>query len=155
MPISRIRLYTSKLLGEFLAMAVFCFISIMSIIPLCALHGIDVRNSRIVQLLILCLLFGLSLTSCALAVSAFVSEKGHVYFTVGGFLFVSYVANIVANISPGFSWLKHISFFYYFTSADVLTGHSIPIPSLIFFIATILASSVFGLWIFRNRDIPV
>ncbi|HMS25638.1 MAG TPA: ABC transporter permease subunit [Acidimicrobiia bacterium] len=155
MPVSRIRLYVSKLLGEFCAMALFCAVSIMCIIPLCALHGIDVHISRIVLLFAICLLFGLTLVSLALFVSATTTEKGHVYFAVGGLLFASYVANIVAIISSNFSWLKHFSIFHYFASFDVLTGKSISISSLVFFLLVIVVSTVFGLWRFRNRDIPV
>ncbi len=155
MPVSRIRLYISKLLGEFLAIALFCVVSILSIIPLCALHGIDVHVSRILMLVVVCILFALMLVSLSLAVSATASEKGHVYFAVGGFIFVSYVANIVASISTGFSWLKHVSIFHYFKSVDALAGRSISSTSIIFFLGVIIVTSGYGLWKFRNRDIPV
>ncbi len=155
MPLSRTRLYMSKFFGQLLALCVFCVVSIPCIIPLCVVHDIDVDVSNIFSLTLLCFLFGLSVMSFSLCISAATSDKGHVYFTLGGVLFVSFVANIVANISTGFSWLKHFSIFNYFSSFDVLTGESISATSYAFFLCVAAISTVAGLLIFRRRDLPV
>lgn len=155
MPISRMKLFISKLLGEFLAMLIFCSISILSIILLCELHGIEVNVGRILNLALLCFIFGITLVSASFAVSASVSEKGVVYFSLGGALFVSYISNIVANISSNMSWAKYFSVFHYFSTYEVLSGDPIRLTSILFFSALTLISIVLGIFSFRSRDIPV
>ncbi len=155
MPISRTKLFMSKLIGEYLAMILFCLVSVLSIIPLCALHDIDLHISRIFLLTVLAILFGVTLVSFAFAISALVSEKGHVYFTVGGLLFVSYVINIVSSVSDNFSGLKYVSIFHYFAPFEILSGKIIPAISILVFLMLSVISAIVGSFVFRNRDIPV
>ena len=155
MPISRAKLFMSKLIGEYIAMALFCVLSILSIVPLCALHGINLHISRILLLSVLAFIFGFALVSFAFLISAFASEKGHVYFTVGGILFISYVANIVANISDSFSSIKYASVFHYFAPFEILSGKSIPVSSIVVFASLCILFALVGMLKFRNRDIPV
>jgi ABC-2 type transport system permease protein len=155
LPITRVRLYVAKLIGGLISAVVFCMVSIFMIIPVCAIFSIEVKVDRIAALFLICVLFVKALYSLALLVSSFASEKGRVYFAMGAFVLVSYVGNIVANISDGFSWLKHVSIFYYFDTFGVLKGEFIPVRSWIFFVAVTLFAIIAGSAKFYKRDISV
>lgn len=155
LPIPRTRIYISKIIGGLSAVFVFCTISIFSILPICFAYGIEIRVSRILILYVLCLLFSSSVFSSALFVSSFVSEKGKVFFSVGGVLLISYLGNIVANISSGISWVKNFSIFHYYDPIDVLTTGNIELSSIVFFVFLVLLTLTIGLYRFRSRDISI
>jgi len=155
LPISRIKIFISKFLGNWSALFVFCCISIFSIAPICLIFGIEIEVSKVYILFVHGLLFATTVLSVGLLFSAFLSEKGKVFFSVGGILLVSYIANIVANLSSGFSWLKHFSIFYYYDTLELLDSGKLNSSSVIFFSAVSLISISFGLWKFRQRDIGI
>lgn len=155
LPISRSRIYFAKFIGGMVSILVFCFFSIFSILPFCALYNIDIKAGNISMLFLLCVLFCCSIFAMSLFFSAYVSEKGKVYFAVGGILIVSYVANIVALISDGFYWLRHFAFFHYFTSFDALNTGTITWGSIFFFLGLTFISTALGMWKFINRDISI
>lgn len=155
MPFSRIQLFISKVIGGLLAIFIFCTVSVFSILPMCFVYGIDVKVPRIVSLYVVCLLFSVTVYLLAIGVSSYVSEKGKVFFSVGGVLLISYLGNIIANISSGFSWVKSFSIFHYYDPIDVLTTGNIEISSIIFFILVATISLVAGSYRFRVRDISI
>ncbi|MFN8015987.1 MAG: ABC transporter permease subunit [Acidimicrobiia bacterium] len=155
LPVSRIKLFFAKFIGTWLSVTLFSFVSILSIIPICMAYSIDVHVENIFTLFLLTLLFSTSLLCVTIAFSAFFSEKGKVYFSVGAVLLISYAINIFALLSKTFSFLKYGSIFHYFDTLSALSDSKISISSLIFFIAVTLISLPIGVTTFKNRDISI
>jgi ABC-2 type transport system permease protein len=155
LPETRLRLFLSKVFGGMIPIALFSFVSTFCILPLCWAYSIHIDFAHVFMLFLICLLVAATVHSFAIAVSASTSDKGHVYFIVGGVVLGSYVANIVAHLTHTFIWLKHISLFNFFIPRDALANGTIHSTSLVFFAVVIIVSLTLGFIQFRQRDIMV
>jgi len=155
LPVSRVKIFITKFLGSWISILVFCFISVFSIFPICLTYGIDIKSGNIEVLFLVCIAFSALVFAASLLVSTLVSEKGRVYFAAGGFILVSYVANILAILSDGLSWLRYFSIFHYFNAADAIVRGNISFTDMLFFLLVSLVCFFAGLWKFTNRDISI
>lgn len=155
LPLTRTKIYLSKLIGCLIVAFIFCLISLLGTIPICWVYSIDLQIKNILLTILLCVFLTLAMTSFSIAISAGANERGHLYFIVGAVLIVSYVFNIVSSLAPNFSWLRKISLFYYFSAPESLSRASIHLSSFVFFTVVAIASSFIGIIQFKKRDIPV
>ena len=155
LPIKRINIYVAKFIGSFVSVFLYVSISIFSMIPLCLLHSIDISASKVFKVFIICLLFATALLSASMMFSSIFSEKGKVFFSVGGILIISYVINVFALLSDSYSWLKLLSVFHYFDATKTLSKGLLSTTSIIFFIIVIIISLPIGAIQFNKRDISI
>ena len=101
-PISRIKLFFSKYIAGAFNVFVFTVVSILSVVPLAAMHGIEYNPDIFIIMTVLGLLFGLAVFSVSMLASSIFSEKSKANFTVGGLLMASYVINILSTF-PSFT----------------------------------------------------
>lgn len=152
-PISRARLFAGRYLFGVCAMVLFVVVSVFAVLPLAALHGVDVVAGRFLFIAALGALFGLAVFSVSLLVSALVSERGRVSMIMGGLLVVMYVLNVVAALKENLSDLRYLSFFHYFDYQTVLTKGTITATSIWVFSAVIVVSTIAGVLLWKRRDV--
>jgi ABC-2 type transport system permease protein len=154
-PISRTKLFFARYLAGLLNIAAFCAFSILAIIPLATLQGVEVNNTGIFALTLISFLFVWAVYSITFAASAIFSEKSKVAFVGGGFLILMYVANILAGLEEKLSNLQYLSFFHYYNPANAIEEATFVEYSLYVYGGVILIASLIALFWFNKRDIAV
>lgn len=155
LPISRTKIYVSRLLAGIVIVTIFSAISILSAAPIAELYNISYKFDNFVSLFLLACTFGYAVLGISLLFSAIFSEKGKAIFATTGLLIGMYVLFIVSALQEKLSDLKYISFFYYFSPSKVLAHNTVPENAHLVFISVfVLASLLAGYW-FNRRDISV
>lgn len=155
LPLERWRIFVAKYATGLITIGVFTAVSVFGVIPLAAAYNIPSHLGILASAWILTSLFMWAVYSLALAVSAWVSDKGTVYAITATLLILTYVIYITALISDNLSGLKYYSLFYYFDTADVLaTGHIMSRTWAVFGTIIILATAL-AAWRFNQRDASV
>jgi ABC-2 type transport system permease protein len=154
-PVSRLRLFMSRYLAGILVLVAFSATSVLSVIPLKALYGVEYANRPFWVMTALCFFFGWAVLSVGFLFSAWASEKGRVFFGVGSVLVLMYVVNIVATLKDGLQEARYISFFYYFNPSKALV-HAASVPGTFWvFGGVAVAATLLAAWRFQKRDIAV
>lgn len=154
-PVSRLVIFFSRFFTGCIVLLAFNAVAIFSVIPFAELHGINYRLGHFATLYLMATLFGLAVLALALFFSAVFSEKGKVYFAVGGILIVMYVFRIIAAFSDVWDWLKYASFFHYFDPNRALVENEVSGVAAAVFLAVAAAAVAAGAWRFVKRDIAV
>ncbi len=153
LPISRLKIYFSKYIAQFISVALFISFTILIIIPLTWLFGQTSSIQHVLEVAALAMFFMSAILSAIFCLSALLSDRSRVYMIAGGLLLVMYVANVVAALKPSWSWLHHESIFYYFNTQELLSkGQLKPESFVIFFVASVVFVAI-GALIFNKRDI--
>jgi ABC-2 type transport system permease protein len=152
-PISRMRIYWSKVLAGVIANFLYILFSVVSYIPIATAAGIDFNKTSFILLAEVGYILGLAIFGIGMFFSSVVSEKGKALFLTVAVFIVMYVAYIAALLNTNLEKLKYISFLYYYDYSSILTTAKV-------FSATwpILAGSfgffaLAGLIWFNKRDI--
>ncbi len=151
-PISRLKIFFGKYLAGLTILIVFTLVSIYSTLPILSAYNIDYNVKSFNMLALLGFLFGLAIYSIAILLSAIFSDKGKVYFVMGGLLMVMYVLNIIAGLKENLSDLKYFSFFYYFNSNQALIHQTIDNWAYLVFGGTALVCTILAAIWFWRRD---
>lgn len=155
LPISRIKIFISRLLAGVLVVTIFSAISILSVAPIADLYDIGYKFSHFWSLFLLACTFGYAVLGISLLFSAIFNEKGKAIFATTGLLIAMYVLFIVSALKENLSDLKYISFFYYFSPSKVLAHNVVPENAfLIFILIFFISSAAAGYW-FNKKDVAV
>ncbi len=151
-PISRLSVFTSKLISGALIVLVFVIISILVVLPLSTFSNISVIALNFYKLTFLGYLFGLAIFGISMFFSAIFSEKGKAIFATVGLLILMYVINIVSLLKDSLENIKYFSLFYYFNYTDVLVHGKLLNLNILVFLVTFLFSSFLASAYFVKRD---
>ncbi len=154
-PVSRLRIFGAKYLVGVFALVVFAFVSVFSVVPLAALHGVDYIFGNHVSVAVIAVLFGWAVFSMAILFSALFAERSRVYMATGGVLLVMYVLNIAAAMKEDWDSLKFASFFHYYDYNDALIRNTLDATDVLVFAAVALGCTLVGAWWFSRRDVAV
>ena len=154
-PVSRLKIFFGRYMVGIVGLIVFTFFSVFSLVPLAAIYDVDIGFSNVLKLSIITFLFGLTVLSLSMLLSAIFSEKNRVYMFVGGFMVIMYILNIVALIKESIDYLKYSSFFHYLDTNGALILDSIGNTSIIVFSTCAIVFTIIGAWWFNKRDIAV
>ncbi len=155
LPIERGEILLAKYLAGLVTIAVFCAVSVYSVIPLAAAYSIPSHFGTLTNTWVLTSLFMWAIYSFGLMLSTIFSEKSKVYAVSGAIIVASYALYIIALISSGAAYLRYASPFYYFDTQKVLGGSPLPLTSIAFFTAVIIVTSSVALAYFNKRDMYV
>ncbi len=155
MPISRLKIFVSKYLAGIAVLFVFCAFSILSLLPLASLIGLDINTQNVWLVMLISFLFGWVVFSAGLMVSSFASERSKVYFTLGGGLLVMYVINIVSGLIEAAEKLQYASIFYYYAPSDALVKGEVDSLAIVIMASTAIVCTAIGAIAFTRRDISV
>jgi ABC-type transport system involved in multi-copper enzyme maturation permease subunit len=150
-----LKLFLAKYLSGMGILTVFTVVSVFSIIPLAALHGVEYKIESFAAVALIVFLFGWSVFSVAMMFSSLFSEKGKVYMACGGTLLAMYVLNVVALMKDNLDALKYLSFFHYYAYSDALIRQSLYGTGCLVFVGVSVACTAIGLSWFLKRDIAV
>lgn len=154
-PISRLKLYISKYFAGVITVVFFAAVSVYAIVPLAAIYNVKYNLGNFNVMMILAVLFGLAVFSISMLATSLFSEKSKASFAVGGFLILSYVANVVSAFVDSLDKLKYLSMFHYFDFSKALNHGEMDINAIwVFGGITILATILGALW-FQRRDIAI
>ncbi|MBU0963567.1 ABC transporter permease [Patescibacteria group bacterium] len=154
-PISRIKIFFSRYLVGLSSLLVFIIFSTLMIIPLGELHNIDYILINFVSISVLCFIFGWTIFSIAMMLSAIFSERSRVYMIMGGMLVGMYVMQIVSSINEKWENLQYISFFYYYDYNKALLDNSLETTNVLIFVGIAIVCMIVGAYWFNKRDIAV
>lgn len=152
-PLSRTGLYVSRYLSGLVLLIAFVAITLIFLVGIAKIFGIDPQVSHYFSTGIAGLLFGWAIYSIAFSLSAFFSDRGKVYFISAALIVVMYAINIVSSLKESLKEFRYASFFNYFNANDLLIRNQIDGTGVIVFISVIVVFSILGLIIFNNRDI--
>ena len=154
-PISRFRIFFGRYLAGLVSLILFTILSVFSVIPLAALHDVEVNESAHVYMFIMALLFGWAIYSIAMMVSAIFSERSKTYMITGSLMLLMYVANLVSALIDKLENFKYASFFYYFDYNSAIVHEELYGIGVTIFAAVIIVCTCVGAVWFHKRDIAV
>jgi ABC-2 type transport system permease protein len=154
-PISRVKLYYSKVLSGFLFISIFVVLSVFLIPIIIALQNIDFKFNGFVMMAIIGWFFSMAIYGVMMFLSSIFSEKGKVMFMGVGLIVLMYAINVVANLKDSLDKLKYLSFFHYFDQQNALVNAKIDWHSIVVFTLVAVVCIISGSVIFKKRDIIV
>jgi len=152
-PLSRIKLFFSKYLAGIIGIAIFVFVSILSVFPWVRIYNIVVKSDNFWILSLLGFSFALAVYSLSILFSAIFSEKGKANFAPVGILILMYVINMISSIQPNLEKIKYVSFFYYFNPSNALIHGNIDPLAWVVFLGSFLVFTSLAVYLFNKKDI--
>ncbi len=152
-PISRLKIFLGKYLAGVISLVAFCAVSVFSVIPLAALHGVDYRLENYWTMSILGFLFALAIFSISMLAASIFSEKGKSNFTIGGIILAMYVINVISSFKESLKDLKYLSFFYYYDYAAAIMHNKIDGLTIWVFLGVSVVATILGALWFMRRDV--
>lgn len=154
-PISRMQLFFGRYLAGAASLLAFTLISVFSVVPLAALHNIDVVIEAYIAVSVLGFLFGLAIFSVAFMFSAMFSEKSKAAIFSGSIMLVMYVLNLLSNLVDKLENLKYFSFFYYYDFNAAMADFEVATVNIFFFVCVSVVCTAIGAFWYQRRDIAV
>lgn len=152
-PLSRLRLFLSRFLAGASLLTVFIFATSYAVLPLAAIHNIDMKAANIFPMAISGLLFALFVYALATLFSTVFSEKGKATFLTTGIIMVSYIANVASGLNKDIADIKYGSIFYYYNSTINFVDGKLVDKAPIFFLVGALIFMIAAAIRFQTRDI--
>ena len=154
-PVSRIQVFAARYLVGVFSLLVFTVVSVFSVVPLAALHGVEYAIASFASVAVVSLLFGWTILSIGVLFSVVFSERSRVYMATGGILLVMYVLNVVSALKEELADLRLMSFFHYYNYNDALIRNQLNLDGVLVFVAAALVCTIVAAWWFTRRDIAV
>jgi len=154
-PLSRVKIYFAKYIAGLLALVFLLIVSIIGIIPLARLHGLDYLGPNYVAIAVLSFGLGLAVLSLSMFLSALFNDKGKPYFIASAIMILMYVMNLLSVLQESLVNLKYGSFFYYYDYQAAFLKNEYDILSLGVFFDVSIVFTTLGAWWFNKRDISV
>jgi ABC-2 type transport system permease protein len=152
-PISRTKIFLAKYATGVVAIISFSLISILAIIPLTKLHGVDVSIKGVFILTGLSILFAWAIYGLAFFASVVFKEKSKATFLIGGVLLLMFVLKIVAGLKESLEFLKYLSFFHYYDPTLAIDKLNVVSGSLLMFAGSIIITFIIALLWFNKQDV--
>ncbi len=154
-PVSRSRVFWSKVLAALVGHLVFLLFSVVAIAPLAAAFGVSFKADNLLAISLLCFTFGLGIYGIAVFFAVLFSEKGKAYAVTAGILVAMYVLNILSALKPSLEELHYASFFHYFNASKAMVSGTLPVDAIIVFAVVFVIGSLAAWWRFVRRDLAV
>jgi ABC-2 type transport system permease protein len=151
-PISRIKIYISKVFGGIALISIFNLISIICIIFWAKIYNIEYNFDVYPKMLLMGELFLLAGFGISILFST-ILEKGKAVFVISGIFLVMYILNIVSVLKKDLDILKYFSFFHYLDMSKVLTTNVLDAQSIWVLSLVTIISLIIGLIWFEKKDI--
>lgn len=155
LPVSRTKIYLSKLLAGVAVIFLFVIFSVPSVIPISSFYNISINTESFYLLSIIGFLFGLSVLALSMLFSGIFSEKGKAIFASIAVLLAMYVVNIVALLNSDLEFLQYFSFMYYYNYNGILLHNSVENIAPLVFLGSFAAFGALGAVWFKRRDIAI
>jgi ABC-type transport system involved in multi-copper enzyme maturation permease subunit len=155
LPISRFKIFASRYITGVKMLAAFSAISLLSVVPLAILHGIDFKIMNYVIAAVGSFMFIWAVYALATFVSVMVSEKGKSTMITSAIMLSMFVMNVIANLKDSLSGLKYLSFFHYFDASVVLNKGILSDYMFIVFGVFIILATILAAVRFNGRDLSV
>lgn len=155
LPANRARIFIERYTTGLLILAGFCFISIISAVPLAILHNAEFVFVNYLTASVGAFFFVWAVYSLATLTSVIFSEKGKSSMVSGGILMLMYVIYVVATLNDSFRNLKYTSFFNYFSGSELLAKNAYPEYSLLALGGFAIVAMIGALVWFQRRDLSV
>lgn len=154
-PISRLKLYCSRLASGIIGLTLFIIFSEIIVWPLAYIFNYQIALGEVFGIAILGFGFGLSILGLGLLFSSLSNESSKSTAYLSTVLLIMYVAYLIANLEPKLKSLEKISIFNYFKPGTVVSGQGIELGSLLILIAIGSISAILGSIIFNKKDLNV
>lgn len=152
-PISRAKIYFAKYFAGLAMILVFVFVSVFSIPLILKFYHLTIDIKNVIAIFNLSLLWGLAIYSLGFFFSSIFSDKGKVYFLLGGLLVLMFALNIISGLKENLGDLKYLSFFYYFNANNALIYNKVDYLAYWVFGSSSIFFTFLGLEIFNKRNI--
>jgi len=149
-PISRVKATLSVFLSALLQVFYFIIVSILIVIPICWIFGINVSYINYIYFVLESLGFAFFLTSLVFTLDAFLNDGGKVSGLIILFTIGSYTIDIVSKVITDLDFTKYFSVFYYYNPTQSLGGGELNLPNLLLF--TVLGLTLLGVAIYRYNS---
>lgn len=154
-PISRKKLYLTRLTAGVIGIAIFVLTSQLLVIPLAGAFGYALSTTEALLIALLGFFFGLAVLGLGTLSSAVANDPRKSTAAVSGVLLISYVLYLVASLEANLESLKYLSIFHYFNPGKVVTSGSLASLSILVLFGVFLISSLIGIKYFTKKDIPM
>lgn len=155
LPISRAKLYKTRLIGGVIGLVIFVCFSQLIIVPLAAIFSYSVSLKDSLLIGSLGLLFGCAVLGLGMLSSAIFNDARRSTAAISGVLLISYVAYLIASLQPSLENLKYLSIFHYFNPGKIVASGQIEPLNILALSAVFVLSSAIGLAYFKQKDIPM
>lgn len=152
-PVSRLRIFTARVMGSLTILTAFAFGSVYGIIPLTMMHNIEYNLEGYWYMSLLGTMFVFGVYGIAILFSALFSEKGRATFGVVGVLLAMYAVSIASGLRESIENLQYTSFFHYLNPADALIREEFVEYSVYMFLGVGIVGMTLALIRFMTRDI--
>lgn len=153
-PLSRKAFAVQRLAAAASAITLVAATPLVVLLVLVPAIGMDIPLSNVAAACAGLIVLVWCFTGVAFLAGAMSGKRGTVLAVTGLLAVATYMANALSNISPGMSWLKWLSPFYYFIGTDPL-HHGWQPAALLLLAAIGVATAVAGTVLFDRRDVGV
>ncbi len=154
-PISRLKLFFAKYIGNVISIFLFVVFSIWTIIPFALIYNVDFQAEAFLVITVLGLLFGFAVFAVTTLFSSIFSTSGKVASISAGILIFMYGVKIFSSLKESAENLKYLSFFHYFDHNAALIDQTIDVSSILVFSVVTIVATVAGAVYFAKRDLAV
>jgi len=152
-PISRIKTGFATFISAFLQVLYFVIPSILIIIPICWIFGVEVHYTNYLYFAIESIGFSIFITGLIFCLDMFVNSSGKVMGIVMAYLIGSYGIYIVSKVITDLDFTKYFSFFYYYDPSSSLGSGNLNGWNVLLFTALGLGFLGLAIWKINNRDL--
>ena len=155
LPVKRVKIFIERYLTGLLILISFAVISLLSVILLANVHGIDYVSKNYFTATVGSIFFIWAVYSLSVLFSVIFSEKGKSTMVSSGLLILMYVFGVISALKDSLINLRYFSFFYYFNGPELLGKNIYPDYALLALGGfSIISTSIALLW-FSRRDLSV
>lgn len=154
-PLSRLRIYVSKLLAGVVLILAFTISSVLSVVPIAEIMNVGYEIKSHLTIAVLGAMFGFAIYGVSLLLSAVSSSKGKTTSLLAGGLITMYALNILSALKENVDFLKYLSFFHYFDFNAALFDRTISLESVTVFLGIGIAALLLGAAMLEKRDVAV
>lgn len=154
-PISRTKIFLSKLVAMILGTLFLTLVALIFIPPLAQVYGFSVGWEPIMKLTLEAFLLMIATGGFFTLVSVIFSERGQALgVSLGGFI-ASYLLFSLGNMIESLKNFQWLSIFNYYKPAEILENNVVSSRDLLVLFGIFIITTIFGLIWFRKRDISV
>ena len=153
-PVSRAQVYLERLLALWLGIVLLTGLMVLSILALLLVLDLELAVGDLLAGSLGLLLFGLALSTVALATGAATGRRGAAVGTAAGLAVAAFVADALGPIVDGLAWLTDVSPWSWYLAGDPLLEGVDPAGFTLLAVLA-LAAALVGLLRYRSRDLGV
>lgn len=153
LPISRRAVFLSKAVSHLLQITINSVLTAVVAVVVGMITADVAYPGRVVSMIFLGYLMALAFSGVGYAITAFLDSERSAMSIAAGAVLVSFAVNAIGAMGGSIGWLQELSLFHLLDAAVIARGDGLPLVGIAVSMALYLGGLLFGVSMFRRRDI--